>query len=288
MTDHPVVDKPVVTDRILSARDITVRFGGVTAVNNVSFDVVPGEFFAIIGPNGAGKTTLLNALSGLVKSSGEISLLGEPISGVRSDIISRRGLGRTFQNLGLFSTMTVLENVLVGSQDRLRAGMPSSLLWWGKARREEVAVRTHAYEILDLVGLADIAHEQVSNLPYGTRKRVELAKAAAGSPKVLLLDEPVAGMNREETQELVHHVFDLKDQLDLTLVMIEHDVHLIMDVADRVLALDFGQAIGLGTPADIQTNPRVVEAYLGVDSETTINTESMAVPSVVRPQGSKR
>ena len=184
--------------------------------------------------------------------------------------------------------MTVLENVLVGSQDRVRAGMPWSLLWFGRARREEVSVRRHAYEILDLVGLADIAHEQVSSLPYGTRKRVELAKAAASDPRVLLLDEPVAGMNREETQELVHHVFDLKDQLDLTLVMIEHDVHLIMDLADRVLALDFGQAIGVGTPTEIQNNPRVVEAYLGVDSETTINTESMAVPAVVRPKGEPR
>jgi branched-chain amino acid transport system ATP-binding protein len=276
------------TESILVARDVTVRFGGVTAVNGVSFEVAPEEFFAIIGPNGAGKTTLLNALSGLVKSSGEISMLGDPISGVRADDISRRGLGRTFQNLGLFSTLTVLENVLVGSQDRVRAGMPSSLLWWGRARREEVVVRRHAYEILDLVGLADIADEPVSSLPYGTRKRVELAKAAAGNPRVLLLDEPVAGMNREETQELMHHVFDLKDQLALTLVMIEHDVHLIMDVADRVLALDFGQAIGLGTPSEIQANPKVVEAYLGIDSETTINTESMAVPAVVRPSGGTR
>jgi branched-chain amino acid transport system ATP-binding protein len=269
---------------LLVATDVTVRFGGVTAVNSVSFSVDPGEFFAIIGPNGAGKTTLLNALSGLVPSSGHVLLEGEPITGMRAHAIARRGLGRTFQNLGLFGSMTVIENVLVGSQDRVSAGIPAGLLWWGAARRQEREATRHAYSVLEMVGLADIADEPVASLPYGTRKRVELAKAVAGEPRVLLLDEPVAGMNREETEELVGHVFELKDQLGLTLIMIEHDVHLIMDVADRVLALDFGQAIGLGTPAQIQENPRVVEAYLGINSDQTIDTSRVSVP----PRGEDR
>jgi branched-chain amino acid transport system ATP-binding protein len=261
---------------LLVAAEVTVRFGGVTAVNGVSFSVEPGEFFAIIGPNGAGKTTLLNALSGLVTFSGNVLLAGETITGLRAHAVARRGLGRTFQNLGLFGSMTVIENVLVGSQHRVSAGIPAGLIWWGRARSQEREATRHAYEVLDVVGLADIADEPVSSLPYGTRKRVELAKAVAGEPRVLLLDEPVAGMNREETEELIGHVFELKEQLDLTLIMIEHDVHLIMDVADRVLALDFGQAIGVGTPSEIQKNPRVVEAYLGVNSDETIDTSRVS------------
>ncbi|MEV7694677.1 ABC transporter ATP-binding protein [Microbacterium sp. NPDC089189] len=275
------------TDVLLSARDITVRFGGVTAVSSVSFDVARGEFFAIIGPNGAGKTTLFNCLSGLVKYTGDIVFDGVSLVGRRADQIGGAGISRTFQNLGLFSTMTVLENVLVGGASKIRSGIPSGLVWWGRARREDIAARTRAYEVLDLLGLADLAHEPIASLPYGTRKRVELAKAAAGEPKLLLLDEPVAGMNHSETEELIGHVLTLQDQMALTIVLIEHDTFLVMDVADRILALNFGQPIGLGTPAEIQANPQVVEAYLGA-SGTASPTPSDAdgpVPTPVRAGG---
>lgn len=251
------------TESLLSARDVTVRFGGVTAVDGVSFDVERGEFFAIIGPNGAGKTTLFNCLSGLVRYSGEITFDGRAMSGLRADQIAHVGIARTFQNLGLFSSMTVLENVLVGRASKITAGVPAGLVWFGKARRQDIDAREHAYEVLDVMGLTDLAHTPVVSLPYGTRKRVELAKAAVVAPQLLLLDEPVAGLNHAETEELIGAVLELKDAMGLTIVLIEHDTFLVMDLADRVLALNFGQAIGLGTPAEIQRNPRVVEAYLG-------------------------
>lgn len=253
------------TDTLLSVDNVTLRFGGVTALESVSFDVHTREFFAIIGPNGAGKTSLFNCLSGMARPSGSITLAGAELVGQRPDQIARLGVGRTFQNLGLFLTMSVLENVLVSSHIRANSTVDAGPVWWGRAKRIEHAAREHAYQILDLVGLTQFAHAPVSSLPYGTRKRVELAKAAASNPRLLLLDEPVAGMNTEETEELIAHVYSLQHQLDLTLVLIEHDIHLIMDVADRVLALDFGNVIGLGTPDEIQTNPRVIEAYLGID-----------------------
>ena len=248
---------------LLKANDITVRFGGVTAVDNVTFDVDRGELFAIIGPNGAGKTTLFNCLSGLVKYSGQIEFDGASITGRRADQVAQVGIARTFQNLGLFSSMTVLENVLVGRASKITVGVPSGLIWYGKARRQDIDAREHAYEVLNVMGLTDLAHTPIKSLPYGTRKRVELAKAAVVAPQLLLLDEPVAGLNDAETEELIEAVLNLKEAMNLTIVLIEHDTFLVMDVADRILALNFGQMIGLGTAADIQANDRVVEAYLG-------------------------
>lgn len=253
---------------LLTATDVTVRFGGVTAVSSVSFDVRRGEFFAIIGPNGAGKTTLFNCLSGLVPYTGSIDFDGTSITGRRADQIARVGVARTFQNLGLFSSMTVLENVLVGRASKLSSGIVSGLLWWGRARREDIDAREHAYEVLDVMGLVDRAHDPVGSLSYGTRKRVELAKAAVSAPQLLLLDEPVAGLNHAETDDLIGSVLALKEAMNLTIVLIEHDTFLVMDVADRILALNFGQQIGLGTPAETQSNPRVVAAYLGAETST--------------------
>ena len=272
-------------DVLLKVSDLTLRFGGVTALNSVSFNVKKGEFFAIIGPNGAGKTSLFNCLSGLGRPQGSATLDGNELIGRKVDHIASLGLGRTFQNLGLFSSMTVLENVLVGYQPRIHAGIAAGLLWWGRARNAERAARLHAYDVLDLVGLAHLANEPITSLPYGTRKRVELAKAVALNPRLLLLDEPVAGMNREETEEIVGYIYALQEQLDLTLVMIEHDIHLVMDLADRVLALNFGQVIGLGVPDEIQHNPKVIEAYFGVggvsvpaaSSEQTSPSQNQAV-----------
>lgn len=254
---------------LLTATDVTVRFGGVTAVSSVSFDVGRGEFFAIIGPNGAGKTTLFNCLSGLVRYTGDLVFDGQSITGRRADEIAQVGIARTFQNLGLFSTMTVLENVLVGRSRKLGSGIPAGLIWYGPARREDIDAREHAYEVLRVMGLVEHAHTPVTSLPYGTRKRVELAKAAVASPQLLLLDEPVAGLNHSETDELIGAVLELKEAMGLTVVLIEHDTFLVMDVADRILALNFGQAIGLGVPAEIQATPAVVEAYLGAAAEVT-------------------
>lgn len=254
---------------LLTATDVTVRFGGVTAVSAVSFDVRRGEFFAIIGPNGAGKTTLFNCLSGLVRYTGDITFDGASIVGKRADQIAQVGISRTFQNLGLFSTMTVLENVLVGRSSKVSSGIPSGLIWFGRARRQDIDAREHAYEVLEVMGLTALAHTPIVSLPYGTRKRVELAKAAVSAPQLLLLDEPVAGLNHTETEELIGSVLALKEAMGLTIVLIEHDTFLVMDVADRILALNFGQAIGLGTPAETQANPQVIEAYLGASEDTT-------------------
>jgi branched-chain amino acid transport system ATP-binding protein len=259
-----------VSEPLLTATDVTVRFGGVTAVSSVSFDVRRGEFFAIIGPNGAGKTTLFNCLSGLVRYSGDLTFEGRSIVGRRADQIARIGIGRTFQNLGLFSTMTVLENVLVGRSTKISSGIASGLIWYGRARRQDIAARAEAYEMLEIMGLTALAHTPIASLPYGTRKRVELAKAAVSAPPLLLLDEPVAGLNHAETDDLIGAVLALKEALDLTIVLIEHDTFVVMDVADRILALNFGQVIGLGTPAEIQANPQVIEAYLGVSGTPTL------------------
>lgn len=248
---------------LLRASDVTVRFGGVTAVNGVSFEVTRGELFAIIGPNGAGKTTLFNCLSGLVKYTGDIEFDGRSLTGRRADQIAQFGIARTFQNLGLFSSMTVLENVLIGRASKISAGIPSGLVWFGRARRQDIDAREHAYEVLDVMGMADLAHTPIKSLAYGTRKRVELAKAAVVAPQLLLLDEPVAGLNHAETEDLITAVLELKDAMGLTIVLIEHDTFLVMDIADRILALNFGERIGLGTPAETQSNQRVVEAYLG-------------------------
>lgn len=248
---------------LLTARDVTVRFGGVTAVNGVSFEVARGELFAIIGPNGAGKTTLFNCLSGLVRYSGDIVFDGASITGRRADQIAQVGIARTFQNLGLFSSMTVLENVSVGRASKAHAGIAAGLLWYGRARRQDIDIREHAYEVLSVMGLTHLAHTPIASLPYGTRKRVELAKAAVVAPQLLLLDEPVAGLNHAETDELMGAVLDLKAAMGLTIVLIEHDTFLVMDVADRILALNFGEPIGMGSPTEIQANPAVVEAYLG-------------------------
>jgi branched-chain amino acid transport system ATP-binding protein len=252
------------TGPILEVSEVSIRFGGVAALSGVSFAVSPGEFFAIIGPNGAGKSTLFNCMSGLFKPTGSIRLNGTELVGRKPWQIAQLGMGRTFQNLGLFDSLSVIDNLMVGRHVRIRGGVLDGALRVGPARRAERAARLRCHAIIDLLDLAAYCHEDVATLPYGIRKRVELGKALAMDPTVLLLDEPVGGMNREETEHLVHYITTAQDELDLTIVLIEHDVSMVMDVADRVLALDFGKVIGLGLPDEIRHNPAVIEAYLGV------------------------
>jgi branched-chain amino acid transport system ATP-binding protein len=247
---------------LLTVRDLTLRFGAITAFEGVSFDVSSGELFAVIGPNGAGKSSLFNALSRVYEpDGGTVRLDGRDFLRVRRDRLAALGVARSFQNLGIFPYLTALENVLVGRHHLMRTGVVRGGL--GLAGREERIHRAAAEDALAFVGLADQADVQVQLLPYGHRKRVELARCLAMEPRLMLLDEPVAGMNAAERAEATRLVQRLRDERDLTVVLVEHDMGMVMEVADRILVLDFGVPIAIGTPAQIQADERVIRAYLG-------------------------
>jgi branched-chain amino acid transport system ATP-binding protein len=249
---------------LLAVAGLTLRFGGVRALSEVSFAVAHDELFAIIGPNGAGKTSIFNCLSAVYRpQEGEIVLAGRSLVGVRPDQTARLGIGRTFQNLGLFAHLDVIDNLLLGRHHRMSSGFLAGALWWGRAKREEVAHRAAVEEIVDLLELAPYRRQPVGLLPFGVQKRIELGRALAMEPKLLLLDEPVAGMNLEETEDLARYIIEIRQRLHLAMILVEHDMHLVMDLADRVMALDFGIAIATGTPDEIQSDPRVITAYLG-------------------------
>jgi branched-chain amino acid transport system ATP-binding protein len=253
---------------LLEVRELTLRFGNVTAFENVSFDVQRGELFAVIGPNGAGKTSLFNALSRVYEpSAGAIQFDGLDLLALPVSRLAAAGMGRTFQNLALFDQLTSLENVLNGRHHLMHTGTLRGGLWLGYARREEREHRAAALEALEFAGVAEHADTRVGLLPYGVRKRLEVARALAMEPKLMLLDEPVAGMSVTEREEITTLVCRLHAELGLTVLLVEHDMGMVMGIAQRVLVLDFGEMIALGTPAQVQRDERVIRAYLGQELE---------------------
>ena len=249
---------------LLRVDNVILRFGGVTALDGVSFTVEPGELFAVIGPNGAGKTSIFNCLNGVYRPQvGSIKLEDAELTKMAPAAIAALGVARTFQNLGLFANLSTVDNLMLGRHHLMRTGFVTGMVWWGRAKREEVEHREAVERVIDLLELEPYRHQHAGLLPYGVQKRVELGRALAMEPKLLLLDEPVAGMNLEETEDMARYIVEVRERLNLAMIMVEHHMALVMDLADRVLALDFGQPIALGTPAEVQADQRVIDAYLG-------------------------
>jgi branched-chain amino acid transport system ATP-binding protein len=252
---------------LLAVESVTVRFAGITALAEVSFEVRPGELFAVIGPNGAGKTSLFNVLSRVYQpAAGRVTFDGHNLLRLRTDQIVSAGIARTFQNLGQFPHTSVLDYLLLGRHSRMRSGILSGGLYAGPSAREERENRAYCMRLLALLGLETFQARPLGSLPFGMQKRADLARALAAEPRLLLLDEPVAGMSVDESRDLAAVLLDIKEQLGVTQVLVDHDMAMVMGVSDRVLALDFGRVIARGTPEEIQANPDVITAYLGEDS----------------------
>ncbi len=255
---------------LLVVREIGLSFKGLVALDGVSFHVNQGELFSIIGPNGAGKTSIFNCINQVYRpQQGSILWKGESLMGLRPNQTAERGIARTFQNIELFAHMTVMENILSGRHIRMGHNWFSGALWWGRAKREELENRFKVEDIIDFLEIEQWRKYPVGLLPYGVQKRVELGRALAMEPDLLLLDEPVAGMNLEETEDMARFILDIQDELGISIILVEHDMGLVMDIADRVMVLDFGRKIADGRPEEVQENPEVIGAYLGQTEEAS-------------------
>jgi branched-chain amino acid transport system ATP-binding protein len=251
-------------DVVLDLQNISLRFGGVKALTDISFDVREHEVRAIIGPNGAGKSSMLNVINGVYHpQDGKIFFRGQERKQMDPHLAAAQGISRTFQNIALFKGMSVLDNIMTGRTLKMKTNFLLQALWWGPARNEEIAHRQKVEEIIDFLEIQHIRKTPVGRLPYGLQKRVDLGRALAMEPKILLLDEPMAGMNVEEKQDMCRFILDVNDQFGTTIVLIEHDMGVVMDISDRVVVLDYGKKIGDGIPDEVRSSPEVIKAYLG-------------------------
>ena len=255
-------------NRIMEVKDITLKFGGVTAIEGVSFDILEGEVRAIIGPNGAGKSSMLNVINGFYHpQQGEVWFNGQKRGAMKPYQIAYQGIARTFQNIALFKGMSTLDNIMTGRFTHMKSGMISQVFWKGKAEKEEYENREAVEKVIDFLEIQTIRKTEVGKLPYGLQKRVELGRALAAEPKLLLLDEPMAGMNVEEKEDMSRFILDVNEEFGTTVALIEHDMGVVMDIADRIVVMDYGKNIGDGTPKEIVSNQKVIDAYLGVSHD---------------------
>ena len=250
--------------QILTFKNVTLKFGGITALNAVSFEVNPGELYAIIGPNGAGKTSIFNCISAIYRpTEGDVTYGSTSIQELRPDQVANLGIARTFQNIELFENMTVLDNILFGAHRQLDYGAISSLFYTKKVRNYEREAREIAEDIIDFLEIEQYRYSYILSLPYGVQKRVELGRALAMNPDIVLLDEPAAGMNSEETEDIARFIIDLHEERKKTIILVDHDMNMVMDIAQRVMVLNFGEKLAEGSPKEIVSNEKVIEAYLG-------------------------